>query len=141
VVTRPLSPFDRRVYHQIAVYAPGEAVAWPSQQTIADDLGCSRYSVHRAIHRLITGGWLEITERRPGRRGWTYCVYALLAPFAVSRWAIRPIVERARRHRQNGLHTNPKGWKRRDVSNGAPQRSAEHAGRPGNARSPARGSP
>jgi DNA-binding transcriptional MocR family regulator len=141
VVTRPLSPFDRRVYHQIAVYAPGEAVAWPSQQTIADDLGCSRYSVHRAIHRLIEAGWLEVTERRPGRRGWTYCVYALLAPFAVSRWAIQRVVERARRRRQKGLHTNPKGWKRPDATNGASQRSVQPVDRPGTARSATRGSP
>jgi hypothetical protein len=114
-----VSPFDRIVYHAIAVYAPSEAVAWPSQQTIADDLGRSRYAVHRAIHRLIAAGWLEVVERRRGRWGWDHCVYALLAPFAVSRWAIQRIVNRARRRRFGGVHTNRKGWRFRWAANGA----------------------
>jgi hypothetical protein len=121
-----MSAFDRAVYRAIAVYAPDEPIAWPSQQTIANDLGCSRYAVHRAIHRLIRAGWLEVVERRRGRRGWTYCVYSLLAPFAVSRWAIERIVDRARRRRMRGLHTNPKGRGRRDGLRGAQRVPEQH---------------
>ena len=36
-----VSPFDRVVYQAIASYAFGEAIAWPSQQTIAEDIGGS----------------------------------------------------------------------------------------------------
>jgi DNA-binding transcriptional MocR family regulator len=125
-VVTAVSAFDRLVYRQIAVYAPGEATAWPSQQTIADDLGCSRFAVHRAIHRRIRAGWLEITDRRRGRRGWTYCVYALLAPFAVRRWAIERIVDRARRRRSRRVHTNPEGVGRRDGLRGAQRGREQH---------------
>jgi helix-turn-helix protein len=136
-----VSAFDRRVYQQIASYAFGEAIAWPGQATVARDLGCSRQAVNRAVQWLVRAGWLEVIERRPGRRGWTHCVYALLAPFTISRWVARRIVDRARRRRLRGVSTNPKGQGRRDVTNGAPERTAADLHRSGSVRSATKGSP
>jgi DNA-binding transcriptional MocR family regulator len=91
-----LKPFDRSVYQAIAAYAFDEAEAWPSQQTIADDVGCCRESVNRAVSRLIDAGWLEITEKRRGRRGWLHNVYELLAPWTpIHALAARRITRRA----------------------------------------------
>lgn len=119
--------FDRRVYNAIAAYAFDEALAHPSQRLIADDLGCTRESVNRAVRRLREAGWLRIVERPWSfRTRWRYNVYELLETFAVSDLTVRRIVRRAHnttRKRQRRLarrlverrprrpdHTNPKGW-------------------------------
>src|SRR5690349_21553289 len=92
-----VSPFDQRVYHAIAAYAPDEAECWPSQERIADDLGCCRETVNRSVHRLAKAGWVAIhKERRKGAR-WRHNVYELLADYAVSELAMRRITRRAHR--------------------------------------------
>jgi DNA-binding transcriptional MocR family regulator len=90
---RPVSAYDQRVYRAIAAYAFDESEAWPSQERVADDLGICREQVNRAVRRLEEAGWLEITERRRGRKGWWHNVYALLAPFVS--FAAQRITKRA----------------------------------------------
>jgi DNA-binding GntR family transcriptional regulator len=76
--TPVLRPFDERIYEAISAYAQQEPVAWPSQSTLATDLGCTRETINRAIQRLIATGRLAIIEKRraPGSR-WTHNIYEL----------------------------------------------------------------
>jgi hypothetical protein len=121
-----IRPFDRTVYQALAAYCFGEAVCWPSQDTLAADLGCSRYSVNRSIGRLKGAGWLTVTKR-PGRTGWLHNIYELLEGWRpVGRRVAERIVERARRLRSRGLHTNPEGVGRRDGLRGAQQGPERH---------------
>jgi DNA-binding transcriptional MocR family regulator len=107
----------RRVYEEgLAAYCFGEAVCWPSQATLARDLGLSRWQVNRAVRELVAAGWVEVVEQRVGRRGWRHNVYALLEGWRpVADRVRRRIVERARRR-----NTNPKGLGRRPRPSGAP---------------------
>jgi helix-turn-helix protein len=133
---------DRAVLNAHGAYCFGEAICWPSQHTIASDLGCSQATVSRSIKRLIGDGHMELIEKRPGRRGWVHHVYALLGAWRpVSRWAAKQIVDRARRRRPRGLHTNPRGQGHRDITNGAPEGLPGDFHRPGSVRSATRGSP
>jgi helix-turn-helix protein len=130
VDARLISAFDRGVYQALAAYCFGEPVCWPSQEVLGRDLGCSRYAVNRSIGRLIQAGWLRITEKRPGRRGWRHNVYTLLAAWRpVDRGTAKRIVECARRRRLRGLHTNPEGFGRSGDLNGTQRgpRSAQEA--------------
>jgi DNA-binding transcriptional MocR family regulator len=91
-----LTLLDRAVYDQIATYAFSEAVCWPAQQTIADDLGITRVRVSRAVGRLERAGWLSISARPRGRFGWWFNVYELLHAWApVPAWVRDHIVQRA----------------------------------------------
>ncbi len=121
-----VSEFDRRVYRAIAAYAFDEAECHPSQERIADDLGCARESVSRAVRRLVKAGWLVVRKRWSWRSRWQHNVYDLLEPYAVSDLAMRRITRRAHntaRKRARRIaarlaanrplrpdHTNPKGW-------------------------------
>jgi DNA-binding transcriptional MocR family regulator len=100
----------RAVYQAIASYALSEAVCWPSQQTIADDLGIKRVRVSRAVGRLERAGWLSKSARLRGRYGWTFLVYELLHAWApVPEWVRQHIVQRAQRRVLNPLRTNSRG--------------------------------
>ncbi len=116
-----VSLFDRRVYRAIAAYAFDEAEAHPSQERIAQDLGCARESVNRAVRRLIKAGWLVIKEKRwwpRSRSPWCHNVYELLAEFVTGALTIRRIVRRAHARKARVCrddHTNRKygcrcGW-------------------------------
>lgn len=95
-----ITELDRVIYHAIASYAFDEPECWPSQQRIADDLGCRRESVNRAVQRLVKAGWLVIKEkRRDGARGWLHNVYELLHEFHVSQLATRRLSERGKRRK------------------------------------------
>ena len=73
-----VNELDLVVYERIASYAFTDAICWPSQQTIADDLGVTRVRVSRAVGRLEKAGWLSIALRPRGRYGWWHNVYELL---------------------------------------------------------------
>lgn len=87
----------RRVYAAIAAHAFDEAVAWPSQKTIATETGLSRKTVNHAVRDLVKAGWLVKTKDR-GRK-WDYCRYELHAEYKVSPLAARQITRRAHRRR------------------------------------------
>jgi hypothetical protein len=100
-------PFDRSVYRAIANYAFDEAVAWPSQQLVAEELGCRRESVNRAVQRLVRAGWLRVSKRFSRRSGWCHNVYELLADYRTGWLTIKRITRRAHARRRPG-HTNTK---------------------------------
>jgi hypothetical protein len=109
-----VSELDRAVFQQIASYAFSEAVCWPSQQTIADDLGLpaksGRQQVSRSVGRLENAGWLNKSARLRGRYGWTFLVYELLAPWKpVAEWVRDHIVSRAEKRSATAVRTNSRG--------------------------------
>jgi DNA-binding transcriptional MocR family regulator len=139
--TPVLRPFDERVYQAISAYAWDEATCYPSQALVAEDLGCTRETVNRAVQRLIAAGWLTIIEkcRAPGSR-WTHNVYELYERFQVGALTIRRIVRRAHKRQKPAIsslaHTDTEGtahsacdcrWCRPDPArNTRPRRRRNH---------------
>jgi hypothetical protein len=107
-----VSEFDQAVYKAIAAYAFDEAISFVSQARVAEDLGCARESVNRAVRRLVEAGWLVIRERRfSWRSGWFHNVYELLAPFVTGWHTMRRITRRAhRRNRCKTKHDHTNGY-------------------------------
>jgi DNA-binding MarR family transcriptional regulator len=79
VVDRALTATFVRVLAHLAIYADRFGVAWPSQETIADELGINRATVCRAIKRLRDLGYLDRYRKRTAR-GHFRNVYRLLYP-------------------------------------------------------------
>jgi len=94
------SELDRRVYRAIACYCPDEAVCWPSQDLIAEDLGISRETVNRSCARLRRAGWLIWVRLKSAISRWQFNRYELLEPFEVSALAMKRITRRAHRRRR-----------------------------------------
>ncbi len=73
-----LSATDLAVGIEIARHARAETKqAWPSQQTIAENLARSVASVEKSVPRLVKLGFLSI-DRRPSNNGHAFNVYTLL---------------------------------------------------------------
>ena len=87
----PLSRNEQNVYQALCDHDfDSESVSYPSQATIAKEVGLARQTVNQIIGRLIDKGWLKIVDKRWGRRKhggrlWLHNVYELLEP------PIRPI--------------------------------------------------
>ena len=62
-----LSAHEALVLLKLMDHAGGDGIAWPSQLTIAEDLGMGRATVQRALVRLVEVG--AIAEHEPGRSG------------------------------------------------------------------------
>lgn len=61
---RTLTPNERCVAHVYARYAGKKQIAWCKWEEIRDRTGIkSRDAINRAISGLITGGWLEVSEK------------------------------------------------------------------------------
>lgn len=67
IAERVLSAHDALVLLALIDRADHEGIAWPSQYTLAADLGMARSTVQAALSRLLEAG--EIVEHEPGRQG------------------------------------------------------------------------
>lgn len=65
---RDMSLSDRavRLWCLLDRYAGKDDSAFPSRETLSNDLSCSRASVDRAVTELVTGGWLSKERRYKG---------------------------------------------------------------------------
>jgi hypothetical protein len=59
LVDRELTPTDKLVFAVLASHANSDREAWPSQHTLAKDVGVTRETVYRAIGRLRVRGYVE----------------------------------------------------------------------------------
>lgn len=74
-----VSDFERRVFREYAAHADDDGYCWPSQETIADVLGCWRETVNRRTRSLREAGWMRLVERRQSKRTkWRHNVYDVL---------------------------------------------------------------
>ena len=62
-----LTAHEALVLLKLMDHAGPDGIAWPSQLTIADDLGVARATVQRALTRLLELG--AVVEHEPGRSG------------------------------------------------------------------------
>lgn len=67
---RGLSPKAKSALMALASYADPVGRSFPSQQTLADDMGCSPRTAWAALEELEAGGWIvrEKRQRRDGSR-------------------------------------------------------------------------
>lgn len=67
---RGLSPKAKSALMALASYADPVGRSFPSQQTLADDMGCSERTVRSALAELESEGWIvrEHRQRRDGSR-------------------------------------------------------------------------
>jgi DNA-binding Lrp family transcriptional regulator len=66
--TEGLSALGKLIAAALVYKAAGKGRAWPHQETLAAELGCSRRSVIRAIEELETSGKLEVHHGGGGRK-------------------------------------------------------------------------
>jgi len=62
-----LSAHEALVLLALLDHSNSEGVAWPSQYTLADELGMARSTVQGSLGRLLAAG--HIVEHEPGRQG------------------------------------------------------------------------
>jgi len=55
-----------RLYCVLTRYANTRDEAWPSQATLAKDLGCSKPTIERAVRELRETGWITVHRRAAG---------------------------------------------------------------------------
>jgi len=70
LLSKDLTPLEFRVWLLLYRYQGSNVCAWPSQQSIAADLGLTAESVRRIVKRLDTKGWIKVARPRhtaPGR--------------------------------------------------------------------------
>lgn len=60
---RQLGPYGIAVYAALAMHAGRDAIAWPSYQTIADEIGASRRQVMRSIGVMVELGIIAKEQR------------------------------------------------------------------------------
>jgi len=65
--TPGLSNNAKVVYAQLLSYAWTNDLCYPGQERMAEDIGTSQPTVHRAIKELQEHGWLEIERRGQGK--------------------------------------------------------------------------
>jgi len=65
--TPGLSNNAKIVYAQLLSYAWNNDMCFPGQERMADDIGTSQPTIHRAIRELQENGWLEIQRRGQGK--------------------------------------------------------------------------
>lgn len=63
----PINPSDKLVLLALVDRADGNGVSFPSQYTLAADLGLARSTIQEALGRLLEIG--IIIEHEPGRQG------------------------------------------------------------------------
>lgn len=61
-----LTPLAVRLYGVLARYADNDGQAWPSRETLARRLGCSRKSIDRGTRALISAGAVTAERRWVG---------------------------------------------------------------------------
>ena len=78
VIRHPRAPaIALRVAVLLSMYVnKASRQAWPSQRTIAEDLGASRISVRRGLDWLAVNGFLTVTKEPGARRGTIKHVYS-----------------------------------------------------------------
>lgn len=79
VKRQDLTATDKLVYGVISRYQGHKAIAWPSQETIADHIGSNVRTIRRSILHLLDLRLITIHEKGDGRRSTTYEVPALTA--------------------------------------------------------------
>ena len=63
-----LSPLVKALYMVLASYANSERECWPSQQTLARNLGVSDRTVRKALKQATTAGLLEVIHTQTSNR-------------------------------------------------------------------------
>jgi len=72
-----LSDAEFRLYSLLLVYAFKTGKAWPSVETIAKDLRCSRRSVSRHLQQLEAKGYIAISRSmKDGKRQNVYKIHS-----------------------------------------------------------------
>lgn len=66
ILDTEISDRAMRLWCRLDRYAGANGEAFPTRETLAVDLGCSRASVDRALAELVTGGWLRKERRYAG---------------------------------------------------------------------------
>lgn len=85
----PLPARERLLYLMLLSHQGQNAEAWPSQETLATQCGCSIRTIKKMVDRLVKDGYLKV--RRLGRRKANR--YTVMRKFCVSH-----------NHRPNGLN-------------------------------------
>jgi DNA-binding MarR family transcriptional regulator len=62
-----LSNNAKVVYGQLLSYAWHNDMCFPGQERMAEDIGTSQPTIHRALRELEHSGWLEIQRRGQGK--------------------------------------------------------------------------
>ena len=62
-----LSPGSKLCYARLCQYAGADAVAWPAQETLAAELGCSEREARRYLKELAKAGLIEVERRGLGK--------------------------------------------------------------------------
>jgi DNA-binding Lrp family transcriptional regulator len=75
--SKELGPYGIAIYAALVSFANGDQQAFPSFNTIANLVHCSRSTVIRTIKKLEALGWIRIEQRRD-ERGFSSNVYYLL---------------------------------------------------------------
>jgi hypothetical protein len=70
-----LTPLQCRLLGLIGSYLGKDHTAWPSQSTLANDLGVSRKAVNEGIRALVTYGYVRTQARKREDGGQTSSVY------------------------------------------------------------------
>lgn len=62
-----LSANAKVVYSQLLAYAWNNGYCYPGQDRMAEDIGASQPTIHRALKELEDSGWLEVERRGQGK--------------------------------------------------------------------------
>ena len=73
-----LTPLQCRLLGLIGSYLGKDHTAWPSQSTLAADLGVSRKAVNEGIRALVNYGYIRAQERFRTDGGQTSSVYFVI---------------------------------------------------------------
>ena len=82
-----LSMYEVLLLHTLkAAMNPKNTICWRTQETLAEEMGCSRYTVMRAGNSLKDRGIIEVTQeasrRKHGQASFEHNVYRLLSPWS-----------------------------------------------------------
>jgi len=62
-----LSANAKVVYSQLLAYAWNNGYCYPGQDRMAEDIGASQPTIHRALKELEDNGWLKMERRGQGK--------------------------------------------------------------------------
>jgi hypothetical protein len=80
LLDKALSPIELRVLLNLLWHQGRNAAAWPTQSTIAEEVGLSVEAVRKITKRLEEAGWLAVTWLGPGRGREHHKEYAVRHP-------------------------------------------------------------
>lgn len=112
----------------LSSYADRDGYAWPAIQTIADEIGCARETVSRALSVLASRGYVEkeTTRQTGARRTRSYNTYRLVRDVQYDMFDGMKRDEGGHTDRDEGCHSEPPenvtGGVTRNVTNAVTQK-------------------